>query len=125
MQLDLGMSRRMERRRNLVISVTLAFITAFTAILYDAQRRIPPAGNILPITDNSDSVRESHESDEERLRIETAYQKLPIRFEAKQGQVDSSVQFLARGDGYNVFLTPAEVTVVLGRIEPTESPLPN
>ncbi|MCQ3976943.1 MAG: hypothetical protein DPW09_26235, partial [Anaerolineae bacterium] len=42
-----------------------------------------------------------------------ALDKLPIYFEANQGQTDPQVSFLARGQGYNLFLTPAEVTLVL------------
>ncbi|MFN2506291.1 MAG: kelch repeat-containing protein, partial [Acidimicrobiales bacterium] len=32
----------------------------------------------------------------------------PVRFEANQGQVDGEVEFLARGGGYNLFLTPGQ-----------------
>ncbi len=35
-----------------------------------------------------------------------AYGELPLSFEANQGQVDGQVQFLARGSGYVVLLTP-------------------
>ena len=38
---------------------------------------------------------------------------LPIQFEANQGQVDQQVKFLARGKGYNLFLTPTESVMVL------------
>jgi hypothetical protein len=41
------------------------------------------------------------------------YGKLPLSFEANQGQVDKSVNFLARGDGYSVFLTPTEAVLTL------------
>ena len=44
---------------------------------------------------------------------------LPIQFEANQGQVDEQVKFLARGKGYNLFLTPTESVMVLSRQEAT------
>ncbi|HZA28789.1 MAG TPA: SBBP repeat-containing protein [Gammaproteobacteria bacterium] len=44
-----------------------------------------------------------------RRQWEIAYGKLPLHFEANQGQTDSIVKFLARGKGYSVFLRPAEV----------------
>ena len=46
-------------------------------------------------------------------KIRSSYGKLPISFEANQGQTDSSVQFLARGMGYTVFLTPGEAVLSL------------
>ena len=44
-----------------------------------------------------------------RRQWEIAYGKLPLHFEANQGQTESAVKFLARGKGYSVFLRPAEV----------------
>jgi hypothetical protein len=44
-----------------------------------------------------------------RRQWEIAYGKLPLHFEANQGQTESAVKFLARGKGYGVFLRPAEV----------------
>src|SRR6266567_2897425 len=38
-------------------------------------------------------------------RIRAGYGKLPLSFEANQGQVDKRVKFLARGHGYTLFLT--------------------
>jgi uncharacterized repeat protein (TIGR01451 family) len=34
------------------------------------------------------------------------YAKIPLSFEANQGQSDAQVKFLSRGDGYQLFLTP-------------------
>jgi uncharacterized protein (TIGR03437 family) len=45
--------------------------------------------------------------------IEEAYGKLPIAFEENQGQVDSRVKFLARGNGYTLFLTKHEAVMAL------------
>src|SRR6266851_9972415 len=41
------------------------------------------------------------------------YGKLPLSFEANQGQTDSQVQFLARGGGYTLFLTSREAVLSL------------
>lgn len=48
--------------------------------------------------------------------------RLPLQFEANQGQVDESVKFLARGKGYTLFLTPTESVLVLQQREPTTEP---
>jgi hypothetical protein len=41
------------------------------------------------------------------------YGQLPLHFEHNQGQIDSSVRFLARGSGYSLFLTPDEAVLTL------------
>ena len=43
------------------------------------------------------------------------YGKLPLSFEANQGQADVGVKFLARGRGYGLFLTSSEATLELQR----------
>jgi hypothetical protein len=42
-----------------------------------------------------------------------AYGRLPLSFEANQGQTDSRVRFLSRGSGYLLFLTPDEAALAL------------
>ena len=42
-----------------------------------------------------------------------SYGKLPLAFEANQGQTDSQVKFLSRGAGYSLFLTPTEAVLAL------------
>ena len=42
-----------------------------------------------------------------------SYGQLPLSFEANQGQADPSVNFLSRGSGYSLFLTPAEAVLAL------------
>src|SRR2546426_7421719 len=37
----------------------------------------------------------------------------PLSFEANRGQADRQVRFLARGQGYNLFLTAAEMVLTL------------
>ena len=43
----------------------------------------------------------------------TAYGQLPMSFEQNVGQADSSVQFVARGEGYSLLLNPTGVQAVL------------
>src|SRR6266404_5249962 len=42
-----------------------------------------------------------------------AYGQLPLSFEANQGQTDAQVNFLARGNGYALFLTPGQAVLNL------------
>jgi hypothetical protein len=50
-----------------------------------------------------------------KAEIGSNYGKLPLSFEANQGQTDSQVKFLARGRGYALFLTPAEAVLSLAK----------
>lgn len=47
--------------------------------------------------------------------LDAMYGKLPLSFESNMGQTDASVNFLARGSGYNIMLTRTEAVLVLGR----------
>jgi len=48
-----------------------------------------------------------------QARVVAAYGKLPLSFEANQGQSDPRVRFLSRGRGYGLFLTGGEAVLVL------------
>jgi hypothetical protein len=47
------------------------------------------------------------------LRVQ--YMRLPLEFEANQGQSDSQVKFLARGQGYALFLTSNDAVLSLSK----------
>ena len=49
----------------------------------------------------------------ESARLVEAYGKLPLHFEANEGQADREVKFLSRGQGYTMFLTANEAVLVL------------
>ena len=49
-----------------------------------------------------------------QARASAAYGQLPLSFEANQGQTDATVNFLSRGSGYTLFLTPGEAVLSLG-----------
>ena len=59
-----------------------------------------------------------------KARVKREYGRLPMNFEVNQGQADDSVKFLARGHGYQVFLTDGEAALVLQR-EKSGAPQPN
>jgi Collagen triple helix repeat (20 copies)/Beta-propeller repeat len=48
-----------------------------------------------------------------RARMLEHYGKIPLSFEANEGQVDRSVKFLSRGQATTLFLTPAEAVLSL------------
>jgi hypothetical protein len=48
-----------------------------------------------------------------KAQAQSNYGKLPLSFEANQGQADAQVKFLAHGQGYVLFLTPTEAVLSL------------
>ena len=48
-----------------------------------------------------------------RAQLMQAYGKLPLRFEANEGQTDPQVRFLSRGPGYALFLMGNEAVLAL------------
>jgi Beta-propeller repeat len=52
-----------------------------------------------------------------RSGLVAAYGKLPLSFEANQGQTDAQVKFLSRGSGYTLFLTGHEAVLALQKAE--------
>ncbi|MBV9210763.1 MAG: SBBP repeat-containing protein, partial [Acidobacteria bacterium] len=50
-----------------------------------------------------------------------AYGRLPMSFEANQGQTDGRVKFLARGQGYGLFLTANEAVLSLRKAQAKEN----
>lgn len=51
-------------------------------------------------------------------RVLEIYRKVPLSFEANQGQTDSRVHFLSRGNGYSLFLTASEAVLLLNESTP-------
>src|SRR5437773_9448277 len=51
-------------------------------------------------------------------RASEAYGRLPLHFEANQGQTHQDVRFLARGPGYSLYLTAGEAMLVLAKPNP-------
>ena len=54
-------------------------------------------------------------------RVTGAYGRLPLHFEANQGQTDARVKFVSRGDGYTLFLAPTEAMLSLRGSQPQSS----
>jgi hypothetical protein len=52
-------------------------------------------------------------SAEQRGRVHASLDALPLAFEANQGQTDPQVKYMARGNGYTVFLTGSDTVFAL------------
>jgi len=56
-----------------------------------------------------------------KVRLVEDYGKLPLSFGANRGQTDKKVQFISRGQGYGLFLTPTEAVLSLHKSESAET----
>jgi hypothetical protein len=77
-----------------LISILLAFLIPGG----HGSAGIPSHGQALP---------------QSKARALKAYAALPMSFEMNQGQTDPSVGFLARGQGYTIYLKPSEAVLAL------------
>ncbi len=53
-----------------------------------------------------------------------SYSKLPLTFDANQGQTDPRVKFMSKGGGYSLFLTTTEAVLVLSHARGRETQPP-
>lgn len=74
---------------------TLALTTAVTALTV-TQPRPDAAAAASPVAGTSAAAEN---------RARRAFAAMPLSFEANRGQVDAEVDYLARGDGFTLFLT--------------------
>ena len=94
-------------RHNSFIAISvLAAITLFGSsfVLLRSARAKKSAGPLL--TAANINANEGH-------KVTAAYGKLPLSFEANQGQENEQVRFTAHGVGYNLFLTSDEAVLAL------------
>ena len=97
---DLGAARLpglLPKRAALLTGLVLALIASSLAVT--GPRFVSPAGTGSPV-----SLPRSEAPEVGRL---------PLAFEANRGQTDARVDFLARGSGYTLFLTPNEAVMAL------------
>ncbi|HAX80699.1 MAG TPA: hypothetical protein DCY88_33905, partial [Cyanobacteria bacterium UBA11372] len=57
-----------------------------------------------------------------KARVAEAYGKIPLSFEQNQGQFAQNIDFISRGSGYSLFLTPTEAVLSLQETDPPNPP---
>ncbi|HET6466520.1 MAG TPA: SBBP repeat-containing protein, partial [Nitrospiria bacterium] len=75
--------------------------------------------DVLPQDIGGTDIRPGGVEGQAKARLREAYGKLPLSFEANQGQTDPKVKFLSRGSGYTLFLTDTEAILNLQNAEYT------
>src|SRR5256712_13013514 len=84
--------------------ITVAGVKGMILLLALALASCAPA----PATRTSTEIPQAT-----KPQVLAAYGKLPLSFEANDGQADPQVKFLSRGSGYTLFLTSTEAVLVL------------
>lgn len=87
----------------------LTIILGLTGASYTTQVTTdlrPPAPDSRPLTSKEPDATT-------KAKIQAAYGKLPLSFEANQGQTDTQVKYLSRGPGYTLLLTSTEAVLAL------------
>jgi hypothetical protein len=59
-----------------------------------------------------------------RARVNASFAALPLAFEANQGQTDPQVKYMARGNGYTLFLTSGDAVLSLASASPSAQSRP-
>ncbi len=112
-----------------------AVLVATSAVMYTARvnlgltahTKARPPGGRLAAAARSEALGEGFRHSPSQLpsrlrnlnsqapnpRVIASYGKLPLSFEANQGQTDSQVRFVSRGRGYSLFLTGDEAVLTL------------
>jgi hypothetical protein len=91
------------RNSSLIPRVVLAVLVS-GALLFSTSINLSSASQ-------SDSPSTAVSSTSHSAHLFETFVKLPLSFEANQGQVDSRVKFLARGAGYSLYLTTTEAVM--------------
>ena len=92
-----------------ILTLSIAVFTILMALAAPAQQAIKsqPSGQSPAAPVQADQAR-----------ILDSYGKLPLSFEANQGQTDARVKFLSRTSGYSLFLTEDEAVLTLRGSKP-------
>jgi hypothetical protein len=87
--------------------ILLVLFTGIALVTFSGLYRTGTTQN-APATKAHDALDQARAT-----RVTEAYGKLPLSFEANQGQTDSRVKFISRGQGYGLFLTADEAVLTL------------
>jgi hypothetical protein len=88
-----------------VAGLFLVAAAAMIAFGTGSQGKITKATLQPALTKPATPAASSPANDQQRSRVRAAMGALPLAFEANQGQIDPQVKYMARGNGYTLFLT--------------------
>jgi len=107
---------RTDSRSYRFVASSLVSLASFAVCA--AQSNVPPS----PAIDTAQSAHATSLRAVPPARaasIQESYGKLPMSFEANQGQTDARVKFASRGSGYSLFLTGSSAVLTLTKPDST------
>jgi len=102
-------NQRKTATKRIVLCWGFVWLSFLAIIGFGLVQKMQPAENTFP------NHRVSTTPPEIQPKLVASYGKLPLSFEANQGQSSAPAKFLARGHGYALFLTGDEAVLTLGR----------
>ena len=96
-----------------VLTISGALSISIGKTVFASKAHVPGTsinGSASSVLIKADRVKADRTSG---TRLHEAFSKLPLSFEANQGQADAQVKFLSRGSGYSLFLTAHEAVLSL------------
>lgn len=115
-------------RTLLAFSLAITVFTGWTGAPVHPERLASASFTTISPAEINPAVTDGGRAQAEettKAQVQEAYSKLPMRFEANEGQTDPPVKFLSRGSGYTLLLTSEEAVLALrkgGRGEEFASP---
>lgn len=98
--------------RVVFVMVVVSLLTTFAGLVFVAARNSDD-----DVSTNSSAAATPADATL-RSRIADRFGRLPLSFEANEGQIDQAVKFLSRGQGYDLFLTNTEAVLALRKPRP-------
>jgi hypothetical protein len=115
------LNSRSRRGRYLAVTlIGLVWSNSICLVTYSAAKTtaINPAVNKLQPEEHPENANSSPANESVDNTIREKYVQLPLAFEANEGQRDSGVRFVSKGNGYSLFLTTAEAVFLLNKPAP-------
>ena len=106
--------------KNLMPAVWLVAIAVIAIAAIAGSSHLRPHNGSATQPSAMAAQRAPEPSLQQRGQALASMEALPLAFEANQGQTDSQVKYLARGDGYTVFLTASDAVFALH--SPSQNP---
>src|SRR5712664_3956263 len=94
-------------------AIAAAAFVVFSSLLLGLMAANSPRKSTGSLSKHKAAANLTHDARGSAARLQEAYGKLPLSFEAKEGQADDSVQFFARGHHYGLFLMSDQAVMAL------------
>ncbi len=102
------------------IGIAIVAVAAFAVVVVGAPASRGRRANFTQKPIQAASVPAAAHTMESRGRVRATLNALPLGFEANQGQSDPQVKYLARGDGYTLFLTQNDAVFAVDSFSPAD-----